>query len=436
MSNRNNIIIQYNKIGNSIRSKVLVNLVFLAALVLIDITPLLERNLHPLIHLGVFVLWFITSRRLHIKKQYEKPSEMLKWWGVYTFWEIFMCLIQHSNISPTHYISTIYFFFIPYMLMVLLQSYNIREIKLLWTLFFVIFIVNLLQNYIIGVNNPDVFRLRDSFEKTESFFSNAGGTGFITACLFMAPVFLLIVQGSTKKLVRQIMAIGVILIAVYISIINNRATATVILFVEIFMLLLLRYVLRNMKSFVSIGVVLVVLFLVSSIFLDEILKFSINILGSNERFSRRLEDMLTVSSGTNIEDLEKGSLAARYFLWMTSINTFLSSVPNFLFGVGIDIHEGDMWSLAKYGVGCHSEFFDLAAKFGIIGVFIIYKFLSSYIRFTWKLSASEKQKKFILIFWIGFIFYSFVNGSFAAPVFYVLFIFLPSSIVLVNNKKI
>ncbi len=436
MENSNTGIIQYSNTGNIIRSKVLVNLIFLSILVLIDLTPFLERNLHPLIHLGVFALWFVSSRGLPVQNGNEIPAEMLRWWGIYTFWVIFMCLIRHSNISPTHYISTSYFYFIPYMMMVVLKSYNIREIRLLWKIFFIVFMVNLIQNYIIGFINPDVFRLRDSLDKTENYFSNAGGTRFVTACLFIAPVFWLVIQGSIKRRLRQIMTIGVILIAVYISIVNNRATATVILFVEMFMLLLLRYLLRNVKSFVSIGVILAILFLVSFFFLDYILELAINIFGNNERFSKRLEDMMTVSSGTNIEDLEEGSLSARYFLWKTSINTFLSSVPNFLFGVGVDVHEGDIWSLVNYGVGCHSEFFDLAAKFGIIGVFVVYKFLSSFIRFTWKLSASEKQKKIIMIFWLGFVFYSFVNGSFAAPVFYVLFIFLPTSIVLVNNKKI
>lgn len=436
MENSNTGMIQYSNTGNVIRSKVLVNLIFLSILVLIDLTPILERNLHPLIHLGVFALWFVSSRGLPVQNGNEIPAEMLRWWGIYTFWVIFMCLIRHSNISPKHYISTLYFYFIPYMMVVVLKSYNIREIKLLWKIFFIVFMVNLIQNYIIGFNNPDAFRLRDALDKSDNYFSNAGGTRFVTACLFMAPVFWLIIQGSTKRSLRQIMTIGVILIAVYISIINNRATATVILFVEMFMLLLLRYILHNVKSFVSIGVVLAILFIVSFFFLDDILELSINIFGNNERFLQRLEDMKTVSGGTNIEDLEEGSLSARYFLWMTSVNTFLSSVPNFLFGVGIDVHEGDIWSLVNYGVGCHSEFFDLPAKFGIIGVFIVYKFLSSFIQFTWKLSGSEKQKKIIVIFWLGFIFYSFVNGSFAAPVFYVLFIFLPTSIVLVNNKII
>ena len=69
-------------------------------------------------------------------------------------------------------------------------------------------------------------------------------------------------------------------------------------------------------------------------------------------------------------------------------------------------------------------------------VIIIYNFLKSFITFVMGMSISEKQKSILIIFWGGFLFYSFVNGTFCAPVFYVLCIFLPTSLALINNKII
>ena len=229
---------------------------------------------------------------------------------------------------------------------------------------------------------------------------------------------------------------GVVLIALYVTVINNRATAALVLFIELFVLFLLRIVHKKGKSIVAIGSVLIIILLVSFFFLGDILEAAIGMFEENERFLKRLNDIMAVSEGVAIEDLDEGSLAVRYLLWMTSVNTFFSSIPHFLFGVGVDVHEGDVASLISYGVGCHSEFFDLAAQFGIIGVIVIYKFLRSFIKFTIGMSASEKQNSILIIFWGGFLLYSFVNLTFCPPVFYVLFLFLPISLVLINNKII
>lgn len=431
---KNREFVLINNPGYSIRLKVGLNLFFLALLILIDLTPFLDRNLHPIIQLGIFIMWFITSQGLPVFKEVIMPKEMMRWWWIYTFWIFFMSLIRHSNISPLHYIVTIHYYFIPYMMIVVLRSYNNREMKLLWKFIFIILIVNVIQNYIIGYNNPDVFRLRDNFENNENAFTNAGGTRFIVACFLIAPVFWLVMQETNNRKLKNAMIISVVLVVIYISLINNRATAAIILFVEIFLLILLRFVFKNMKSYVSIGIVLIVLFVVSFFFLEELLESAATIFGENERFSKRLEDMTSISQGVDIENLEEGSLSVRYFLWMLSLKTFVSSIPNFLFGVGVDVHEGDLFGLINYGVGCHSEFFDLAAQFGIVGIFVIYKFLRSIISFTWKLSISEKQRTILIVFWMGFIFYSFFNASFYSQAFYVIFIFLPTSLILVNNK--
>lgn len=420
----------------SIRSSVIINLLLLSAMLLIDITPYLERNLHPIFQIVIFVLWFISSRGLPVKFGSTYPKEIIKWWSIYSIWVILMCLIRHSNISPTHYIATLYFYFIPYMMVVVFKSYNLREMELLWKIFFVIFIINLLQNYFIGINNPDVFRLRESFAKTANFTTNAGGTVFVAASIFIAPVLWTIRQNSLNRKMKGAMLLGIALIFIYVSVINNRATASIVLLLEMVVLLLLRFIVRKGKSLVAIVWLILTLSTIAFLFSGTILQTAIDIFGGNERFLKRLTDIMMVSEGVSLEDIEEGSLAARYLLWLTSINTFFSSIPHFLFGVGIDEHEGDIMSLIKYGVGCHSEFFDLGAKFGIIGVFLIYKFLKETISFTLGLTNSEKQKSIVMVFWGGFVFYSFVNLTFAAPVFYVLFIFLPFSLVLVNNKRI
>lgn len=426
-----------NGIGDLfIRTNVKINIYLLTLMVMIDITPYLERNLHPIITLVLFALWFFSSQGLSRHNVFQATKDIQKWWGIYTIWVILMSLVRHSNISPVHYVSTIYFYFIPYMMMVVMKSYNLKEMKLLWTFILAIIIINILQNYYIGINNPDVFRLRESFDNSENYTTNAGGTPFVAACLFIAPIFWLVRQGSDNSKMKLLMLTGVVLIALYVTVVNNRATAAIVLFVELFVLLLLRFVFKKGKSFVTIGAVIIILIFVSFFFLGDILEAALNTFSENERFLRRLNDIMAVSEGVAIEDLEQGSFAVRYLLWMTSINTFFSSVPHFLFGVGVDVHEGDIASLISYGVGCHSEFFDLAAQFGIIGVIIIYNFLKSFITFVMGMSISEKQKSILIIFWGGFLFYSFVNGTFCAPVFYVLCIFLPTSLALINNKII
>lgn len=431
---------EWSKVSTGvIRPVVMQNIILIAILCLFYISPYLNRMVHIYIKLFFLLLWMMSDRNLPIQKERFYPRKMMFWWGVYVFWMIAMCLIGHSTMSIVYYIARLPLFCVPWMMVSILRSYNLKEMKLLWKLFVAICAINLLQNYWIGFTNPEIFHLINKMRQNsdvEGLNTNAGGSDFVGLCLFTVPVFWIIHQSSNKGLVRLLSVLFMVLLSVYFIFINDRATAAVVLLMMIVFFLIVRFAGNGQRIIKRIVFGLIVAISLVLVFAQDLFAVALEIFSEAPRMAGRIQDMYEVMEGADIEEMDDGSLGARYVLWMTSVKTFFSSIPNFLIGVGDDFHEGDIASLIKYGVGCHSEFFDLPARYGIVGVIMVYKFFFHGIGYLKRFSDSDKQSLNMLVFLVCYIFFSFVNNTIMLPVYYSLLVFFPVSLVLVNKKYI
>lgn len=413
-----------------VRSSVVPNLVLTILLATVAITPYLSRNASYILNLIIWFFWCISSLTLPGKQVYKIENKVFKWWVIYMVWILTMCIIGHSNVSINFILIRLPIYTVPIMMSVVLTKYNRNEKRVLWRTILLVFSCNLAHNILLGIFNPDAFISLDGINPTkEDNATNAGGTAFVVICLFVSAILWVFIRTSVKKTLFYSLLLLASLI--YILFINSRTTILLTLVV-----LVVGFVIATRPNLNKWRLILglAVFTLLAFFFFVPLLQWLIDVFADSQRMTERLSDLLTVSEGTNPEDLENGSLAQRYLLWTTSINTFLSDARNFLIGVGEDNHGYDFFSLIKSGVGAHSEFFDLAAKYGLIGIVIVYKALCS--TFVKILSTTDdlQVKNMSVAIMIAFLLYSFVNTTFVAGIFYIMFIFFPLSLMLSDKK--
>ena len=136
-----------------------------------------------------------------------------------------------------------------------------------------------------------------------------------------------------------------------------------------------------------------------------------------------------------MNSLDNSSLAGRFLLGMTSLNTFLSSPINFIWGVGDDIMIGEQYEfsdLLSLGIGNHSQFLDMLAKYGIIGGVIFVNIIKGMSKWLKKFSLSKLFHRYVVLFILLFFFQSILNNSFLPDLFVVIFIVFP--LLLVSNR--
>ena len=427
--------IQYvNSLKGSIRPNAFVNLVLASLLVSFAFTPILLRNVPDLLKLAVFGLWAFTGYAIPKPSGIRMPRKIAFWWGFYAIWLFGMCIIGHSDVSINFFIIRIPLYGIPFMMVVAVGKYNLEEKLLLWKILLVVFSVNLFFNLLV---DPATYDHLDALDATASDkLTNAGGTAFVTMCMFMIPI-MWVVNRNTTHSKKKVLSIAVIVPTLFhMTVQNNRATATIVLLIMLVSFWVVSRVKETSKSHKRLVVFVLLLLILLFIFIVPILQAFLSLFEDSARMTDRINDLLSVSEGEDIDTDGKGSLGQRYLLWMTSINTFFSSIPHFLFGIGQDSHQYDLFSLLKCGVGEHSEFFDLAAKYGLAGIVIVYMALSHTFSYFKAINQSFNVRKMVNVIIIGFLIYSTFNGTFNEPTLHMILIFLPLTLVLLNNKVI
>ena len=116
------------------------------------------------------------------------------------------------------------------------------------------------------------------------------------------------------------------------------------------------------------------------------------------------------------------TLEARADLWIVSVNTWLSSLTTFFFGIG-EHNYLDFVSTAASGVGNHSDLLDVFARYGIMGGLLLYGILIKYYKWLSQTFGSA-FKNYILTFFLLLILMGvtkrFISGEEAIVIFMLL----------------
>ena len=167
------------------------------------------------------------------------------------------------------------------------------------------------------------------------------------------------------------------------------------------------------------------LFLFSSLFCFNLFSNNANLV---ERFSE-IQDYSTYGES-------EGSLSGRLTLYSISIRTWLGSVSNFIFGVGVHEYEVGLFGYAASGVGHHSEFFDCLAYYGVFGGIFLYKWLSVSFKFVLKrMQIAELYNKYLTVV-VVFVLHCFVNNTLDTfDCVFMCFLIIPLFFDILNEKR-
>lgn len=178
-----------------------------------------------------------------------------------------------------------------------------------------------------------------------------------------------------------------------------------------------------------IAFVFFIIYLVVDLYSDEIISFIVSNI-NNKRLAFRLIALVDI----NNEEAEVGvrTVEGRAHLWILSLKTWLDSPLTFLLGIG---DHSPSYRFDGMGIGYHSDFFDTPARFGLIGLILMYKIL----RLSFKHILFFFDKIFHLQLYVifgMFILFGFTKGVFNPSVGCPFFLLLPlSSVYLSKSMK-
>lgn len=383
------------------------------------LTPYLNRNIHityviPLLFLWVTLVLMLTvnlKRNLKIRKSIFYS---VGWLLLIIGYRV----IGFSNAALGNYFNEILFFMFLWIGIFYTNHMSNRYRKQLFNFAIIVAIINVVHNIYLLALFPNA-----SVELNFSEIYNATNVGGTVFSIFTLLFFCLVINISinSKNIIERYIYILLGFICIIYIIQSSRATVLFFLMMTIFLFIYSKII--SDKKYIENVIYSVLLFIVIFLLIVNInylLTILINII-DNDRLEIRLEAIVNSFSGAFSEN--DIALSGRIELYKLSIFTFLGSINNFIFGVGY--HTTTDWSIESImltGVGNHSEFFDLAARYGVIGIVLIYNIFNHFMKNLKKEDGNSFKDR--IVFFI-FMFYSFVNNTFDPSIGVIIFLMYP-----------
>ena len=386
----------------TIRVVYLLNMLPIIGLMAFYYTRYIEGTYSFVIPLGLTFVWMLLSL-MSGKVKGLLLNRISVWWLVYYFLYVLMVIVGFSSTNLNFVISRTPLYLIPAMGYFVIKHYNRKEKIILIAAFFVVFLANLGYNIFLGLQFPNIFEEQASTEESISFgiLMNVADTFFIEICYMLIGAMVMTALVIKQKVWRIMCLMFVMTMAYYMLFQNTRGTAILLLIVELIGIILAYFEPTRQGNkrpyYLFSGAMLFILALVVFIPLMSWLMEHLQ----SERLAERLNDLVDFrTSGGNINSVDEGSFTARILLARTSLNTFFSSPISILIGIG-DHTQSFGGDLIKSGIGNHSEFIDVLARFGLIGAFVFWKIMGCYYKMLKMLSSHRKVLKYVnVLFWI------------------------------------
>ena len=290
----------------------------------------------------------------------------------------------------------------------------------------IIIFLNIADNMRLSILHPEINNMRLYLDPDFLSSINSGGDYFYTCSLFFFCVSFFIWLNTKQKKVKWFSLIATVLTAVYICVFTLKASVVLFLFLSVVLI----YYSKKMKSIMTIAIVAVVsgaiILYVTEIYSDIIIDYIIS-LSPNKRLTVRLVTLLN----ENDEMAQESTVTGRTNLYLLSFKTWLTNPLTFFMGIG-DHYQ--LLNAAQTGIGQHASIPDTLARYGIIGFSLIVVMLKSCIYYFLSLFDKEYRQQVLTIL-IIFIVYGMVKLIFTSSLGCVLFLLLPLSAIVVNNRQ-
>lgn len=301
-----------------------------------------------------------------------------------------------SSASMGYCVSAPFLYFAPVLALITIDKCdNKQQIRFLFHFLSLAVAINIADNirlsYEFGMENVVFQRLGGMVEEEGNSEFNFGGSQFVNMTVFYTCIMFMAYLKSNERLEKILFGVYVAISAYFIVICSLKASAVVLMLMS----LALMYV--SVKSKANINTVLIlltVLGVIAFIFMDNVIHLLISVIDSD----RITERLIIFTNEGDVTD--SSSFVSRSNLWSVSIDTWLSSISSFFFGIG-NHNWNDFMTTADSGIGNHSDILDVLARYGIIGALILYlsfKLYYDYLRYNFGTSYEYEIFVFFILF--------------------------------------
>lgn len=415
-----------------VRISALVNIFFMIMMSLKAVSPYYSRNMSSAAFFLFFIGWLLSAFALNnwTVKLIAPPVIISS--AALLLWQVLMKLIGFSTFVWGNYLFRVALYGIPFMASFVVKKYTRREKGLLLTLLLFLSAYNIVDNLILWHKDQNTFIGLYFEDQVANRLTNAGTTEFNAFCMFLIPTLFLLVTFGKKKITKWIGTALLLLVFYAIVIINPHATALLLAFLFISLLILV-YVggkkREKMQVTLAFGFLLIPLIY---FLLPGLLRAGAELI-PKEAIGVKLNQVASIISGAGMDKLPDGtSLAGRWRMAWVSLETFGS---HFLFGIGEHGVGQSLQDFESVGFGGHSEFLDYLAKYGILGTSFLVSALYTWIKSMLSQASGQHRLRYIThVVWIMFVIYSFLNKSFKLELFFPIFVFFPIALSLVREN--
>lgn len=420
----------------SVRLMTIINMLPIVLLMLFYYTHYLEGTYSFVIPLGLVFLWLILSLLFGHTKGILL-NQVTKWWIVYLFLCVMMVFLGYSSTNINFIISKLPYFIIPAIGYYVVRCYNKKEKIIVLVMFALIFGANLVYNIVLGFQLPEIFESLESTEESIELgiMMNIAPSSFISVSYWLIGALLTVALCKTRRFSKFFYVLLTIPIGYYMLVLNTRGTAVLLLAVELIGLFLAYFEphSKENRKYYYFCTCLLLVFVLLVVFVPVMSWLLENT--QSERLATRFNDLLDFKmSGGDTNKVSEGSLTERILLAKTSLSSFLSSPISIVIGIG-DHTQSFGGDLVKSGVGGHSEFIDVLARYGLIGAFVFWNIMKQYYGVLKKAAKERSLLKYVNVVFFIIILTGFLNNIFQPAMMIFLFLVFPLIIELssVNN---
>lgn len=394
----------------------------LVIITLISCTPILAK---PTYYIGMGIAIAIMVVVNLFTRCYQRNSLLITCVFLYIALNFIYRFLNISDARWGHYFYLFSFVYILLMLQIPNKLTSEQKKCILW-LILIIMTFNVVDNIRICILYPTISSRRFDFDQEFLGGINAGGTIFFTFALMFFNVCFFVFLNCKRKIVKYVMFGITILTSVYILRYCLKASVVFYFFLSVVLIFCGKTIKKTFLFMTGLIILFVFVFIFVQLFSDELIDL-VKKISPAERLTRRLITLIDFDSSEAYE----GTITGRRDLYLLSLKTWLKSPANFIFGVGEHFTLGGG---GETGIGQHADLLDLAGKYGMIGIILVYYIFKSSIKFV--LSMFDKKYHFqVLLIFVIFILAGLTKTIFTAAISCVLFILLPLSAEFVNDKS-
>ena len=395
---------------------------FLSASMIIINIPNLSRKVQGAGILFLLLLVFLINNKKYLRRG-SVPFAALACAFIYIAFELAYEILGISKCEYIYYYYTISFLFFAFIGPPLIEDMDKREEGFILASYFGSLLYIMYANLKLKQKYGSAYvRLGDIYSASTNVIS----TQFISAIVLICGALLAHYLYSKK---RRLATMIVLAVTVAFEIFVGQRMIAIILMAAMMAVQILTCQRKPGVKYlvVLLGIVVAAVILIN---IQPILLWVSDSM-HNIRITRRVNQLLFLIRNRGIKGTG-GSLEVRYNLIINSIHTFFSSPVHFLIGVGDS-------STSNLLVGHHSQWIDQAAKYGIVGVVLLFVTLRACFRSVFRamdLADYPQLRKQYVIFVSYFVLRGLI-GAVLYPYFgMALFVILPIMIKRLKKESI